>query len=277
MTTAPAAPGALMKLGFSETEAETYCQLLRTPGATGYGVAQAIKKSQANVYSALSSLTAKGAVAVDQGSVRAYRVVPPAELLPRLSREYEASCAAAENALASLGQSGQEAGVYQIKNPAQVYDRANAMCARAGESIAFQLFHAPFARLREAMNDAVARGVGVAGVTFSPGDRLDGGECVLAVKASRTELWPGDQLTLVTDAREALVALFDRKAGDVLHAFYTDSTYLASLLHAAVVDATILNRDAPEKLDRSFNKMLFNGVPSGFLALVAEEKTKAGQ
>src|SRR3569623_1395603 len=116
MTTAPAAPGALLKLGFSETEAETYCQLLRTPGATGYGFAQAIKKSQANVYSALSSLTAKGAVAVDQGSVRAYRAVPPAELLPRLSREYAASCAAAERALASLGQSGQGAGVYQVKH-----------------------------------------------------------------------------------------------------------------------------------------------------------------
>lgn len=270
------APALLMRLGFSETEAETYCQLLRSPGSTGYGVAQALKKSQANVYSALSSLTAKGAVAVDRGSVRAYRSVPPSELLPRLSREFEESCAAAAEALGRLQQDGGDDNVYQLKNAGQVYDRAAAMCGRARESIAFELFHRPFERLRGAMSDAVGRGVGVAGVTFAPEDRIEGGQCVLSVKASRTAQWPGDQLTLVTDAREALVALFDRAAGEVVHGFYTDSTYLSCLLHAAVIDATVLNRDAPDQLKGSFNKMLFGTVPSGFLELIAEQQDRQG-
>jgi sugar-specific transcriptional regulator TrmB len=264
----------LMRLGFSETEAETYCQLLRTPGATGYGVAQALKKSQANVYSALSSLTAKGAVFVDRGTVRAYRAVPPAELLPRLSREYEESCAAAAEALSRLQKPDNDDNIYQLKNQAQVYDRAASMCGRARESIAFELFHSPFERLRGPLADAVARGVGVAGVTFTAEDGIEGAQCVLAAKASRTALWPGDQLTLITDAREALVALLDRHHGEVLHAFYTDSTYLSCLLHAAVIDATILNRDRSDRLQVSFNKLLFGTVPSGFLELIAEEKAR---
>jgi sugar-specific transcriptional regulator TrmB len=261
-----------MRLGFSETEAETYCQLLRSPGATGYGVAQALKKSQANVYSALSSLTGKGAVAVDRGNVRAYRAVPPAELLARLSEEYQASCTAAAEALAQLETAGDDHKVYQLKTQAQVYDRAIAMCGRAQESIAFELFHAPFERLAGTMTEALRRGVRAAGVTFAAEDRIAGAQCVLAAKASRTKFWPGDQLTLVTDASEALVALFERDSGEVLHAFNSDSVYLACLLHAAVVDATILNRDAPGVLKTSLDKSLFGKVPKGFLALTEEEK-----
>jgi sugar-specific transcriptional regulator TrmB len=262
----------LMRLGFSETEAETYCQLLRSPGATGYGVAQALKKSQANVYSALSSLTGKGAVAVDRGNVRAYRAVPPAELLARLAQDYQASCTAAAEALAGLETTGGDHNVYQLKNQAQVYDRAIGMCGRAQESIAFELFHAPFERLAGAIAEALGRGVRVAGVTFAAEDRIEGAQCVLAVQASRTKFWPGDQTTLVTDSGEALVALFERDAGEVLHAFYSDSVYLACLLHAAVVNAIILNRDAPAILEASLDNPMFGQVPKGFLALIEEEK-----
>ena len=82
-------------------------------------------------------------------------------------------------------------------------------------------------------------------------------------------------LTLVTDAKEALVALFHRSSGEVMHAVYTDSTYLSCLLHAAVVDATILNRDAAALCTGSFNKMLFGLIPGGFLELIEGERRQA--
>ncbi|HEX8573848.1 MAG TPA: helix-turn-helix domain-containing protein [Allosphingosinicella sp.] len=264
----------LTQLGFTDTEALTYHELLRHPGSTGYGVAKAIKKSQANVYSALSSLTAKGAVAFDHGEVRAYRAVAPAELLPRLAKEFQERCAAAQVSLSRLDSPAGEDRIYQLRNANQVYDRAASMCASACESVAFELFHSPFQRLKGPLAAAAARGVGVAGVTFNAEDEVPGASCVLAVKASRARWWPGEQLTIVTDARQALVALFDRESDAVLHAVHTDSVYLACLLHAAVVDASILNRENPPVLATSLNKRLFGTIPGGFLQLISEQRSK---
>ncbi|MEA3053916.1 MAG: HTH-type transcriptional regulator, sugar sensing transcriptional regulator [Sphingomonadales bacterium] len=269
------APQLLAGLGFTDTEALTYCELLRSPGSTGYRVAKAINKSQANVYAALSGLSDKGAVLVENDSVRKYSAVPAEALLSRLHEEIEGRFRAVETALAKITGSGTEDVVYHLRNSAQVYYMARRMCSKATDSIAFEMFHRPFKELELSLNHAVERGVGVAGVTFHEADRIEGATCVLAVKADRTALWPGDQLTLVTDAREALVAIFDRQAGEVMHAVCTASAYLACLLHAAVVDATILNGHAPQLLRRSFNKLFFGRIPGGFLKLIAEEKSLA--
>ncbi|TMJ14836.1 MAG: TrmB family transcriptional regulator [Alphaproteobacteria bacterium] len=268
------APQILAQLGFSETEALVYCELLRAPGVTGYRVALTLEKSQANVYSALASLAGKGAVLADQGEVVAYSAVPPSELLPRLEREYQARCAAAAEALADVGAPEGGDRIYQLRNTAQVYERAAAMCTRAADSVSFELFHIPFQRMAEPLAAAVARGVGVAGVTFDRDDRLAGATCQPAAKASRVSRWPGDQLTLVTDAKEALVALFDRRGETVLHAVYTDSTYLACLLHAATVDAVTLNAENPPVLQESANKRLFGRIPAGFLQLIDEHERR---
>jgi sugar-specific transcriptional regulator TrmB len=275
MTDVRTAADILTQLGFSEIEALTYCRLLQDPGATGYRIAKATGKSQANVYSALSSLAAKGAVVADTDSVRGYHAVPTAELLARMSREYQERCAAAAEALTELDTVVSESGIHKLRNPDHVYERASSMCMRAKDSIAFELFHGPFVRLKHALAQAERRGVGVAGLTFNPADALPGATSVLAVKHARTGMWPGEQLTLVTDAKEALVALFHRSSGEVMHAVYTDSIYLSCLLHAAVVDATVLNRDAAPLCTGSFNKMLFGLIPGGFLELLDGVRRKS--
>ena len=276
MTDVRTAADILTQLGFSEIEALTYCQLLQTPGATGYRVAKAIGKSQANVYSALSSLAGKGAVVADTDSVRGYHAVPTAELLERMSREYQERCTAAQEALTELDTATSETGIHKLINSEHVYERASSMCLRAKDSIAFELFHGPFKRLERSLAQAERRGVGIAGLTFHPEDALAGATSVLAVKHARTDTWPGEQLTLITDAREALVALFHRSSGDVMHAVYTDSTYLSCLLHAAVVDATVLNRDAAALCTGSFNKMLFGLIPGGYLELLEGVRPATG-
>lgn len=276
----------LTQLGFSETEALVYCELLRRPGSTGYGVAKSLRKSQANVYSALASLSEKGAVIFDNSEIRAYRAVSASELLPRLSREFQGKCEEAESALSSLASPTSDDHIYQLKNEAQVYERARKMCERAKDSLMVAAFPQPFKQLRASLAAALDRGVGVAGITFSPEDRIDGATLILSVKAGResswprASLWPRDQLTLIADAEEALVALFDRETQRVLTALYTGSTYLSSILHAAGVDATILNMENPEVLSSSLNKRLFGRIPRGFLELASgvsggEIETKA--
>ena len=268
------ATATLTKLGFTDTEALVYCELLRKPGQTGYSVAKALKKSQANVYGALATLTTDGAVEFSAGDVRTFQAVPPGELLPRLAREYAEKSAAAERALARIASEPSEDWVYQLKHADQVFERAASMAGRASQSIAFQLFPGPFQRVKPALAAAVQRGVGVAGVTFDPGDIVEGATCVLSVKFGRQSAWPQapswprDHMGLVVDAREALVALFDRTTHEVVHALYTDSVYIACLLHSAIVDSVVLNLEGPEFLKESLNKRLFGAVPSGFVDLI---------
>lgn len=92
----------LADLGFSEAEALVYCALLRSPGLSGYGVAKAIGRSQAIVYSALARLTTKGAVGFCNGEARTYFAVPPAELLSGLSKAFDDRCVAARTMLVKL-------------------------------------------------------------------------------------------------------------------------------------------------------------------------------
>ena len=265
----------LIQLGFSETEALVYCDLLSEPGRTGYAVAKSIKKSQANVYSALAALTSKGAVSFANGDVRSYQAIPAAELLPRLGRQYEQQCQAAKAALSQIVGHRSDDSMYQLKHLDQVYERAAVMCARAADSIAFELFPVPFSRLRDSLAAAVERGVGVAGVSFDPADTIPGATCALSVKFGvktawpRAPAWPRDHMAIVVDAREALVALFDRDTHEVLHGLYTDSVYISCLLHASVVDGVILNLERPKVLRESLNKRLFGTVPRGFLELIS--------
>jgi sugar-specific transcriptional regulator TrmB len=266
---------ALTKFGFTETEALVYAQLLRTPDVTGYAVAKALQKSQANIYAALAALESKGAVSFDAGQIRTYRAVPANELLSRFQREFGSSIEAARRSLAEITDPQENDGVHRLSNEGQVYQRARSMCEQARDCIAFELFPAPFRRMHAPLAAALGRGVAAAGVTFQREDALEGATCVPSVKLARASSWPGDQMTIVVDAQEALVALFSRATGEVLHAYWTDSVYLSCLLHAAVVDAIVLNQEQEDALRISFNKKLFGRIPGGFLNLLGRKARTA--
>jgi sugar-specific transcriptional regulator TrmB len=263
---------ALTKLGFTETEALVYAQLLRSPDSTGYAVAKGLQKSQAQIYAALAALESKGAVIFDSGQVRTYRAVSAEELFARFQREFGSRIEAARQSLAEMTDSTESRGVHRLTHSEQVYQRAAFMCEQARDSIAFELFPEPFDRMRGPLSSALERGVPVAGVTFQEGDGIEGATCVPSIKLARASFWPGDQMTIVTDAQEALVALFARETGQVLHAYCTDSAYLSCLLHAAVVDAIVLNQQGSPALRLSFNKKLFGRIPTGFLSLMKRGK-----
>ena len=93
---------ALTTLGFTETEAGLYCQLLRGGPATGYRLARAVGKAPANVYQALAALAQKGAVLTDEGEPKTFRAARPDEVLAALASGFETRRSAAEDALARL-------------------------------------------------------------------------------------------------------------------------------------------------------------------------------
>jgi sugar-specific transcriptional regulator TrmB len=258
---------ALSALGFNETEAAVYCELLSQP-STGYRLAQAIGKSPPSIYLALGALHQKGAVLADDSDGRTYRAVAPAELLAALERQFEVRRSEALTALTAIHESSDDDRIYHLKTVDQVDARAQAMIAGAREILLFDCFPAPFAALRPALRDAAARGVRVAGIVYEevdePGFQVAGS----APFPNLLGRWPGDQLSVVADAAEFLLALLSHDGGGVRQAIWSNGSYLSTLQHNALASEIRLCAIAPEEEDELADLALLRAFPPGLRKLI---------
>ncbi|HST36349.1 MAG TPA: helix-turn-helix domain-containing protein [Allosphingosinicella sp.] len=258
---------ALAALGFSETEAAVYCELLRQP-ATGYRLAQAIGKSPPNIYLALGSLHQKGAVLADDSEGRVYRAAAPAELLGALERQFEARRSEALGALSTIGSEKEDDRIYHLKTLDQTYARARAMVAGARETLLFDCFPAPFEALREDLRAAAGRGVRVAGIVYDEATEASFDLVRSPPRPGIIDRWPGDQLSIVADACEYLLALLARDGRTVRHAVWSNGAYLSTLQHNALASEIRLYEIAPEDRDRLAGLALLRADPPGLRKLV---------
>lgn len=234
MTTTDSLLGRLIALGFTETEALIYCELLRSGPASGYRLAKAVGKARANVYQALSQLTQRGAALIDDSQVQTFRATDPDELMRALSESYRSHAEAARTALQQLAQPEADDRIYHLKTTDQVFERAVAMIERATATVLVDAFPQPLERVLPALERAAARGVAVAAFVYD--DRATASFPLVSSTAAPFALarWPGLQLSVVTDAREHLVSLLDRGMGQVLHGIWSDSAYLSCLQHSGL-------------------------------------------
>ena len=230
MTTTQEPIQALQDLGFTGLEAQVYVYLLRHAPATGYRISHAIGKPTANTYKALASLADQGAVLLDEGGGGAARAVPPAELLAGLERRAGQRRAAAQAALDELAPGGGDDRVYALKDSRQVLERARAMLARARQIVLADLFPAVFDALRDDLAACAARGVGVTVRAYAP---AAAGGAVVVQGAGRGAPggWPGQQLSLVVDGSEHLLALLAPDLQSVHQAVWSGSAFLSCLQH----------------------------------------------
>jgi HTH-type transcriptional regulator, sugar sensing transcriptional regulator len=258
--------GALTELGFSDLEAQLYCELLKRAPLTGYRLAQAVGKAAANVYQALAALEQRGAVVVEAGETRSYRPVAPAEMLAALGTRFAARQGAAQAALERLHAPAQSDKIFQLRDAVQALERARQMLERTREILLFDLFPGPFRILRPQLAQLAARGVKVAGVVYSE-ESCDEFLCVRSQGLTRVpENWPGSQLTLVADAREFLVALFSDDAQELHHGLWTDSLYLSCLQHSGLACEIRLSALALRNEDPLAHLSLLPAMPEGLRA-----------
>jgi HTH-type transcriptional regulator, sugar sensing transcriptional regulator len=264
----------LSALGFSETEALVYCELLLRP-ATGYRLAQAIGKSPPNIYLALGSLHQKGAVLADDSDGRVYRAVAPAELLAVLERQFDARRREALTALTAIHEEAEDDRIYHLGTLDQVHARARAMIAAAREILLFDCFPAPFQALREAFHAAAARGVRVAGIVYEETDEPALDIVRSAPRPGIIDRWPGDQLSIVADASEYLLALLARDRRQVRHAVWSNGSYLSALQHNALASEIRLYAIAPDDRDTLADLALLRAFPPGLRKLVGGKTSQA--
>ncbi len=259
---------ALASLGFTDTEAAIYCELLRASPSTGYRLAQAIGKAPANTYQALAALTQKGAVLVDEGETRAYRAVPSTELLAAMERGFAARRAEAEAALSTIAATADDDRLYQLKSVPQVFEKARALIAGAREILLFDLFPEPLSALKQDLERAQARGVTLAGLTYGPPPLLPPSIVVSRGSDVVFERWPGRQVSLVADARQHMEVLLTHDGTGVRHGVWSDSAYLACLRHSGLA-AEIRMSANPGEAELPLAKLsLLRSYPAGLRDLI---------
>src|SRR5262245_41927355 len=118
---------ALAQLGFTETEARIYTFLCQEAPATGYRIAQATRKPDANTHTAIEALEQKGAVLTVDGESRMCRAVPLDELLGRLEREFSQQRTRTAEAFAGLEAPVDDDRVYHLRSREQILERARQM------------------------------------------------------------------------------------------------------------------------------------------------------
>lgn len=224
----------MMRLGFTELEAQIYVFLLRESPVTGYRVAQALGKAVANTYKALESLRNKGAILVDEGESRLCRAVPAAELLGRLERVFRED---KEKTLQTLSEPGGPAGddrIYQLSAAEQVYERCRSMLERCTDIALFDIFPLPLEELRPELEAAAARGIAVGAKVYAPA-AIPGVRVIPHAHGNEIrDRWPGQWLNLVIDGTEHLMAFLTQDGKGVHQAVWSGSAYLSYVYHSAL-------------------------------------------
>ena len=230
---------ALQDLGFTEIEALVYAALLTEAPTTGYRLSHRIGRPTPNTYKAIAALQAKGAVLVDDGHSRLCRPVPPDEVLAALERQFRERKTRALAAMEALRPDDADDRVYRVESVRQVLERARAMLATARRLVLLDLFPGPFAALAEALV-AAARRVRVVAKVYAP-VRAPGVTLVPCPDPERVRaVWPGQQLSLVRDAEEHLVALLAEDLGSVHQAVWSNSTFLSCMHHNHLASELLL-------------------------------------
>lgn len=225
----------LVALGFTALEADIYSLLLEEEApATGYRVAQALRKPASNIYKALESLESKGAVMVDEGESRLCRPIPPEELLSRLERRFRDQREEASRTLAALSTPSTDDRVYQLRSADQVFERCRSMLSRAEQVALVDAFPLPIRILRANLEVAAARGVKVAIKAYTPA-AVEGAMVSVDPRGHEIfERWRGQWINVVIDGREHLIAFLGADGREVHQAIWTGSAYLSWMYHTGL-------------------------------------------
>ena len=223
---------SLVALGLTSLEAEIYSFLVRESPATGYGVGKGLGKPAPNVYKALETLLAKGAVVIDDGATRYYRAVPVEELLQRMERDFRRHCQTAVTALQPPPTTDFDTRIYQICEGLPLLERARSMIDGARQILLVDVFPGLLEKIRPALESAAARRVIVAVKCYGPAE-VAGAHVHLEPEAKRVRRrWPAQWLNLVADGSQVLISLMDDTGSRVHQAVWSESPYLAWIIHA---------------------------------------------
>ena len=276
----------MRELGLNDLESQVYAFLLQHPPMTAYRVGKLLGRATANVYKAIESLARRGAVLVEDGDNRVCRAVPVDEFFEHLKSNFLHSTREAADALSELERPVFDERVYRLESVPALFDRARNMLASADTVVIIDAFPRSLKALKEDIGAAARRGIRVLVKAYAPFD-VDGVDVVLGSDPRATfSAWRGEQINLVVDGRELLVALLDAELTRSDQAIWTRSLYMACSLHAGLAAERTLVKlrilvekdptlDQLKALVRGHQFLRDGGVP-GYKELVARLTNRSG-
>jgi sugar-specific transcriptional regulator TrmB len=232
----------LVDVGLSALEAEVYTVLLAQPLSTGYRIGQLLNKPTANVYKALEALAGKGAVLIEDGDARAYRPVPTAEFLDQLQATFQQRKERITARLANAVAAPSDERVYQLQSAPLILERARRMLGHGRTIAVIDAFPHALAALRSQIEQTIARGVAVFVQVYQP-TVLAGAQVAHTYHAERIlAYWASQQLNVVVDGQEVLLALLNAELTEVHQAIWSQSLYLSSMAHAGMMREQVVHR-----------------------------------
>jgi HTH-type transcriptional regulator, sugar sensing transcriptional regulator len=231
----------LRELGLNQLEAEVYAHLLPRPPMTAYRIAQELGRPTANVYKAVEALARAGALLVEEGESRKCRAVAAQEFLRNRERTFVQKSREAEDVLSTLQGDTYDERVYRVEAASEVFRRARSMIERASHIAVVDAFPDALEELRGSLEAAASRGVRVAVEAYAPVALVGCDVTCVPEGELSIEAWRSEQLNLVTDGSELLLALLSSDLTQVHQALWSRSVYLSCILHAGMLsEQTVL-------------------------------------
>jgi sugar-specific transcriptional regulator TrmB len=231
---------SLVELGLTGLEAQVYTFLLQESPATGYRIAQALGKPAANVYKAIQTLQAKGAVEIDRGRTKVCRPVPVNDLLDQLATRFNRSRNQAAEVLRHLPGPEQDTRIYHLRDRDQVLGKCRQLLESAQKVVLLDIFPIPLQELRPDLAIAAARGITVTVKAYAPAE-IPGVEVFVEPKhAYILDRWPAQWLNVVADGSEFMLGVLDKSGQTVIQAVWSGSPYLSWILHSGIGSEVVL-------------------------------------
>jgi len=276
----------LRQLGLNQLESDVYAFLLQHPPMTAYRVGKMLGRPTANVYKAIESLARRGAVLIEEGDSRLCRAIPAEEFLTNVESRFLRTTHAAVDALSDLQRPIFDERVYRVESVPALFDRARNMLANASSVAIVDAFPRSLAALRGEISEAIDRGVFVLVKGYAPIE-IEGADVVIGSDPKATmSAWIGEQLNIVADGRELLVALLDSEISRIDQAIWSSSLYLACSLHAGLsAEHTLVKLRLLLNEDPSLQRLtdvirghrfLRDGLVPGYRDLIARLRNESG-
>ena len=223
---------SLIEIGLNNLEAEVYVYLLSHPPATAYRIGKDINKPTANVYKAIESLSAKGAVMIQDNNKKLCKAVGVTEFITIYKNGILNKASIAESQLVSLKSESLDQNTYQINSVSLVIERFKSMLSRCKKIAVIDAFPKILEILIPDIEKEAERGIDVFVETYKP-------VAIKNVEIACTNLgetninhWNSQQLNVVIDGEEHLVSLLDNSLEKVIQASWSNNIYMSCMLHA---------------------------------------------
>src|SRR5581483_7727318 len=189
-------------------EAEVYTFLLANPPMTAYRVAKGVGAATANTYKAIESLARRGAVLVEEGDNRLCRAVPAKEFLRHLEQNFLKQTHEAEAALTKLQRESFDERVYKLESVDQAFERARQMLeVRCTKVALIDAFPAALEAMLPSIKVAVGKQLQVFVQSYRPVQIKGALVATPNIGTDVQTFWGSEQLNVVIDGRECLIAL----------------------------------------------------------------------